>query len=183
MGLDRAQMRSLIAGSLLHDMGKIAIDDQILRKPGKFTPEEMTIMRSHVKEGVNIVGELNMIPGAADVVAFHHERWDGNGYPYGLAQSKIPLVARIFAVADVFDALSARRKYKEPFPFDRAMALIREGAGAHFDADIVTEFETIASRLYDSIENRDEADTLAMLDANLAQYFSDVAAFDIDSRV
>ena len=179
MQLELAPMRSLIAGSLLHDMGKIAIDDAILRKPGKFTPEEMDIMRGHVNEGVRIVGDLKTIPGATDVVAFHHERWDGKGYPNGLAGLDIPLLARIFAVADVFDALSARRKYKEPFSFDRAMAMIREGAGTHFDADIVAHFETIAAGLYDRIENHEAAETIAMLDAKLAQYFSEAAGFEI----
>ncbi|WP_166430631.1 HD-GYP domain-containing protein [Polymorphobacter arshaanensis] len=181
MQLELAPMRSLIAGSLLHDMGKIAIDDAILRKPGKFTPEEMDIMRGHVNEGVRIVGDLHTIPGATDIVAFHHERWDGKGYPNGLAGLDIPLLARIFAVADVFDALSARRKYKEPFSFDRAMGLIREGAGTHFDADIVVHFETIAAGLYDRIENHEAAETIAMLDAKLAQYFSEAAGFEIGS--
>lgn len=182
-GLERVQMRALIAGSLLHDIGKIAIDDAILRKPGKFTPEEMAIMRGHVKAGVHIAGELEMVPGAADVVAFHHERWDGKGYPYGMAGSSIPLLARIFAVADVFDALCARRKYKEPFPFDRATALIREGAGTQFDADVVAAFVPVAAGLYGSIENRDEAQTLAMLDAKLAQYFSGDDGFELDDRL
>jgi putative nucleotidyltransferase with HDIG domain len=180
MQLDLTQMRSLVAGSLLHDMGKIAIDDAILRKPGKFTSDEMEIMRGHVNEGVRIVGDLNTTPGATDVVAFHHERWDGTGYPNGLAGLDIPLLARIFAVADVFDALSARRKYKEPFSFDRTMDLIRQGAGSHFDADIIARFETIAAGLYDSIANHSPAETIAMLDAKLAQYFSEAAGFEID---
>lgn len=133
--------------SPLHDVGKIKISDVILNKPGKFTPEEYEIMKNHAAYGGMIVEDIlgkNATPEmkqiAKDVAYYHHEKWDGSGYPEGRAGVDIPLAARIMAVADVFDALVSKRVYKEAFEFDKAFDIIREEAGKHFDAEIVRVF-------------------------------------------
>ncbi len=131
----------LIKAAPMHDLGKIAVDDAILRKPGRFTPEEFEVMKSHAAEGARIVHEI--LDGVEDarfariaenVAHYHHERWDGSGYPEGLKGEEIPLEARIMAIADVYDALVSKRVYKESMSFEQAHAIIMEGMGRHFDA-------------------------------------------------
>jgi HD-GYP domain-containing protein (c-di-GMP phosphodiesterase class II) len=114
LGLSGSAMQALIAGSFLHDVGKIGIPDAILLKPGRLDEQEMDTMRTHVAQGEEIVTGMGWLDGAQAVVAAHHEKWNGSGYPRGLAGEAIPLAARIFAVADVFDALCSKRPYKEP---------------------------------------------------------------------
>ena len=133
--------------SPLHDVGKIKISDVVLNKPGKFTPEEYEIMKKHSVYGGMIVEDIlgknatpEMTQIAKDVAYYHHEKWDGSGYPEGKAGADIPLAARIMAVADVFDALVSKRVYKEAFDFDKAFNIIEEEAGKHFDAEIVRVF-------------------------------------------
>ena len=124
----------------MHDIGKIAVDDQILRKPGRFTDEEYAIMKSHAAEGAKMlvkvlreVDDTDFVRIAINVAHFHHERWDGKGYPDALSGTDIPLEARIMALADVFDALVSKRCYKEAFTFDRAFTIIEESLGTQFD--------------------------------------------------
>ncbi|MCR4999054.1 MAG: HD domain-containing protein [Lachnospiraceae bacterium] len=131
----------------LHDIGKINIPDAVLNKPGKLTDEEYEIMKRHTTEGKKLMEKaISTVQGesylkeARNMAAYHHEKWDGSGYPEGLKGPVIPLSARIMAVADVFDALTARRVYKEPMPFDKAMSIIEEGAGTHFDPKCVEVF-------------------------------------------
>ena len=131
----------------LHDIGKINIPDNVLNKPGKLTDEEYEIMKRHTTEGkklmekaISTVSGENYLKEARNMAAYHHEKWDGSGYPEGLKGAVIPLSARIMAVADVFDALTAKRVYKDPMPFEKAMAIITEGAGAHFDPKCVEVF-------------------------------------------
>lgn len=133
----------------LHDIGKVGIPDDILNKPGKLTSEEWLIMKEHANIGANILADLKdslQIFGkqfyqmAIDVTRHHHEKWDGTGYPYGLKGEKIPLSARIVAIADVFDALSSRRSYKEPISFYDAVEIIKDGSGSHFDPALVSVF-------------------------------------------
>ena len=131
----------------LHDVGKINIPDAVLNKPGKLTDEEYTIMKTHTTAGMNIMEKaISTVQGesylkeARNMAAYHHERWDGKGYPSGKAGEDIPLSARIMAVADVFDALVSKRSYKEPFSFEKAMDIIREGAGTQFDPEIAEIF-------------------------------------------
>lgn len=133
--------RSLIKAAPMHDLGKIAVDDAILRKPGRFTPEEFEKMKAHAAEGARIVHEI--LDGVEDdgfrriaenVAHYHHERWDGSGYPEGLKGDQIPLEARIMAIADVYDALVSKRVYKDSMSFEQAHAIIMEGMGKHFDA-------------------------------------------------
>ena len=131
----------------LHDVGKIMVSDVILNKPGKLTDEEFVIMRTHTTAGskiidsaMSLVSDSGYLKEAKNLATYHHERWDGKGYPSGKAGEDIPLSARIMAVADVFDALVSKRSYKEPFSFEKAMDIIREGAGTQFDPEIAEIF-------------------------------------------
>ena len=131
-GLDRNLIRGLIKGAFLHDVGKIGISDRILLKPGKLTENEGQIMKGHVNHGIDIVKRSDWLKDAKPVVGYHHERFDGKGYPHGLNGESIPITARIFSIADVFDALTSRRPYKSPMPFKEAMKMIEEGRGTPF---------------------------------------------------
>lgn len=142
----------------MHDTGKLAIPDAILLKPGKLDAAEWEIMKTHARIGHEILANSDapLFRIAAEIALYHHERWDGAGYPQGLAGEAIPECARIVAVADVFDALTMKRPYKDPWPMDRALAYLRESAGRHFDARLVDAFvmvqpevETIRTRWND----------------------------------
>lgn len=171
VGLDRARMRRLIAGAFLHDVGKIGVSDTILLKRGRHSEEESRIMRSHVPLGVAILSKSGWLKNAREVVECHHERYDGSGYPRGLQGEAIPLGARIFAIADVFDALVSRRPYKEPFGFDEAMRLLAQGRGGHFDPVLLDAFGRIARTAYDGINDADETLVIKALDEVVKSYF------------
>ncbi|MDP2768485.1 MAG: HD-GYP domain-containing protein [Giesbergeria sp.] len=171
LGLEGATMQSLIAGSFLHDAGKIGIPDAILLKPGRLDDAEMAIMRTHVAQGEDIVSGAGWLDGARDVVGSHHEKWDGSGYPRGLSGEGIPLSARIFAVADVFDALSSRRPYKEPLPFEQVMAILHEGRGSHFDPAVLDTFATLAPALNRALQGLDEAATRKLMTDMVHRHF------------
>lgn len=133
--------------SPLHDIGKVAIPDDILLKPGRLTEEEFEIMKSHTTYGADAIQSmLRNFPGlpflkmALDIILTHHEKWDGSGYPKGLKAEQIPLCGRIMAVADVYDALTSKRVYKDAFSHERAKSIILEGAGTHFDPEMVQAF-------------------------------------------
>ena len=139
----------------MHDLGKIVIPDAILNKPGKFTPEEFEIMKTHASAGGKIVydiiggvAEKNYVDIASDIASYHHEKWNGKGYPNGMAGEEIPLCARIMAVADVFDALVSERCYKKPMSYDDAFALIERESGEHFDPDVVELFMELKEEIY-----------------------------------
>ena len=171
LGLQGAAMQSLIAGSFLHDAGKIGIPDAILLKPGRLDEAEMAIMRTHVAQGEDIVTGAGWLDGARDVVSSHHEKWDGSGYPRGLVGEGIALSARIFAVADVFDALSSRRPYKEPLPFDQVMAILHEGRGSHFDPAVLDTFAQLAPDLHRQLQGLDEAATRKLMTDMVQRHF------------
>ncbi|WAK03093.1 HD-GYP domain-containing protein [Methylobacter sp. YRD-M1] len=171
LGLSREQIHDLIAGSFLHDAGKIGIRDPILLKPGKLTPEEFEVMKTHVQLGVDILSKSNWLSGARDVVEFHHERYDGSGYPLGLQGEAIPLNARIFAIADVFDALTTKRPYKEPWSVSDATAMLERDSGSHFDPRLVRFFVTIAPDLYRQMNDLDEQRLEALLKRHISRYF------------
>ena len=153
--------------SPLHDIGKVGIPDQVLHKPSKHTPEEWEIMKTHAQIGANAIWEaiqnepdqdgLGFLHIAMEIAAHHHEKWDGSGYPKGLAGEDIPFAARIMALADVFDALLSKRVYKPPLTIEEATAIILEGKASHFDPDVVDafsrridDFAAIASRFQDN---------------------------------
>ncbi len=140
----------------MHDVGKIGTPDNILTKPGPLTKEEWIIMKEHPKSGALILSAYPD-PMAAHIANFHHEKWDGKGYPYGFSEQLIPLAARIVAIADVYDALRMKRSYKDPFSHSKTMEIIREDAGSHFDPDLIDiflkynkEFDSIFENLRDS---------------------------------
>lgn len=126
----------------MHDVGKIGIPDSILLKPGKLTPEEWEIMRQHTTIGAKIIGEhrSSMLRLAVKIALYHHEKWDGSGYPHGLKGEEIPLEARIISIVDVFDALTSVRPYKKAWSVEDAVELINEGSGSHFDPVVVMAF-------------------------------------------
>ena len=143
LGLSDEFLKNIIKAAPMHDLGKIAVDDAILRKPGRFTDEEFEVMKTHAAEGAKIVHQI--LEGTDDidfhiiaenVAHYHHERWDGSGYPEGLKGEEIPIEARIMAIADVYDALVSKRVYKESMPFDKADAIIMDGMGKHFDKQL-----------------------------------------------
>jgi len=156
VGLPAAEMRTLIKGAFLHDVGKIGVPDSILHKPGRLEGEELVQMRAHVDHGREILGRSLWLQDALNVVLYHHEKVAGEGYPSGVSGEEIPVTARIFAVADVFDALTSKRPYKIPFSFEQAMKILEEGRGTHFDARILDVFTRIARPLYDRLGGKED---------------------------
>lgn len=172
MNMNRAQIESLIVGAFLHDVGKIGIPDQILLKPGRLTEEEFEIMKTHVTLGAEIIQDSHWLKQARDVVLFHHEKFDGNGYPHGIRSNNIPLDARLFAVVDVFDALMSKRPYKESLLLEEALKVLRDGAGVHFDPEVVHIFEVVAPELYGKFGQADRNYLQVSLKAITGKYFS-----------
>jgi HD-GYP domain-containing protein (c-di-GMP phosphodiesterase class II) len=130
-------------GFLLHDVGKVAVPDAILFKPGPLTTAERAIIEQHPLTGWEIVRDIEFLGAARDVIRSHHERWDGRGYPDGLTATEIPLSARVFAVADTLDALTTTRPYRRASSFARARAIIIRDSGMHFDPEIITAYEAL----------------------------------------
>ena len=156
IGLDAQAIQSLIKGAFLHDVGKIGVRDNILLKPGRLDKDEFEIMKTHVRHGLDIVKRSAWLQDATDVVKYHHEKYSGQGYDDGLSGEDIPLAARIFAIADVFDALTSERPYKEPFSFEKTMAILEEDKGTHFDPGLVDAFGRIAPDLYKAFSGRED---------------------------
>lgn len=144
LGLDKAQMTALEFGSLLHDIGKIGVPDAILRKPAKLDEAEWAKMREHPLHGQAILREIEFLAGASRVVAQHHERWDGAGYPLGLRGEEIDLNARIFAVADAFDAMISDRVYRRGRSYEAAAEELDTWSGRQFDPQVVAAFHRVA---------------------------------------
>jgi HD-GYP domain-containing protein (c-di-GMP phosphodiesterase class II) len=153
-GLDRRQLKALEFGSLLHDIGKIGVPDSILRKPAKLTDEEWILMREHPLHGQQILRGIEFLEGAARVVAQHHEKWDGSGYPRGLREDEIDLCARIFAVADAFDAITSDRVYRRGKPYEAAAQELDDWIGRQFDSKVVAAFHRVPSVDWDELRDR-----------------------------
>jgi len=143
LGLPLTESPEIEFGFLLHDIGKVAIPDSILYKPGALTAQERALMARHAAIGADILDGIDFLAGAAAVVRSHHERWDGTGYPAGLAGEQIPLAARVFAIADVLDALTTDRPYRPASPLREARGMIDRAAGSHFDPRVVAAFDSI----------------------------------------
>jgi len=146
-------MDFFVSSSQLHDVGKIAIGDAILNKPSPLTADEYEVMKTHVTLGADAINRMQVNVGSSDFLSYalvfaltHHERWDGEGYPYKLKGDAIPLIGRLMAVADVYDALVTARPYKQPFSPDEAANIIREGRGTQFDPQIVNVFDAVSDR-------------------------------------
>ena len=166
--LSEQMIDTLFKSAPLHDIGKVGIPDHILLKPGKFTPEEFEIMKTHTTLGRNAIAhaekqlgmEVEFLQTAKEMAYFHQEKWDGSGYPTGISGNNIPISARLMAVADVYDALISRRIYKEGMSHEKAVSIIVEGRNTHFDSDVVDtflelqdEFRAIAAKFGDSDED------------------------------
>lgn len=169
--LPRDQIQSLIKGALLHDVGKLGIRDNILLKPGKLTEDEFLEMKTHVDHGMDLTDRASWLKDAQAVVGGHHEKFDGAGYPAGLKGDAIPLTARIFAITDVFDALTSRRPYKEPLSFDETMEILDRGRGSHFDPALLDSFSDIARDLYDTYAGMDDRKSKERLELMTEEYF------------
>lgn len=141
-GLTENDARLLMNAAPMHDIGKIGIPDHILQKKGRLTDEEMAVMRTHCEIGAMIIGDDNseLLKLAKVVAMTHHEKWDGSGYPNGLKGKAIPIEGRIVAIADVFDALTSERPYKQAWPIEKAIEYLEEQAGSHFDPELVPLF-------------------------------------------
>jgi len=146
LGLKEKNVERILYAAPMHDIGKIGIPDKILLKPGKLDPQEWEIMKQHTVIGGQILegATLMYLPLARIIAMSHHEKWDGTGYPRGLSGKDIPLVGRIVALADVFDALTTQRPYKQAFSVEKSFGIIREGRGTHFDPRVVDAFFSIA---------------------------------------
>jgi len=141
--LSEHDLVNLMRGALIHDIGKIGVPDAILRKEGPLSSEEWQIMRKHPEDGYRILMNVPFLRNSLDVLRYHHEKWDGSGYPAGLRGEEIPLQARLFAIEDVWDALTSDRPYRKAWGYQRAVDYIRANSGAHFDPRLVTEFVKI----------------------------------------
>lgn len=164
LGFERPLVRDLLVGAFLHDLGKIAIPDRVLLKNGALNAEEWAIMRGHCEIGARLLGQLPAFQHAVPVVLHHHERFDGTGYPDRLAGDDIPLIARAFAVVDVFDALVSVRPYKRAATLDDALDHLEAGRGGHFDPDLASVFIRLAPRLYHMFGHLSEGELIPYLD-------------------
>ena len=161
MGLSEKTIESVLYASPMHDVGKIGIPDRILLKPGKLEKDEWEIMKLHTLFGGRILeGGTGFIQLAKVIALTHHEKWDGSGYPNGLIGNKIPLAGRIVAIADVFDALTSKRPYKEAFSVEKSLDIIRENRGTHFDPTVVDAFFDVIDQVLeikDTFKDEDES--------------------------
>jgi putative nucleotidyltransferase with HDIG domain len=161
MGLSDAQLRSIVRGAFLHDIGKLGVPDGILLKPGPLTVEERKIMQQHVQIGFELVSGIPFLRDAAEIILTHHERYDGSGYPRGLKSEEITLRARIFAVADTLDAITSDRPYRRASPFEAGRETIRCEAGRQFDPEVVSVFLSIPGENWPAIA-RDQRQVAAL---------------------
>ena len=153
-GLSSEEMKSLEFGSLLHDIGKIGVPDSILRKPAKLTEEEWVRMREHPLHGQQILRGIEFLERAARVVAQHHEKWDGTGYPFGLRNEEIDICARIFAVADAFDAITSDRVYRRGKSYEAAAQELDDWAGRQFDPKVVEAFHRVPKEDWEELHRQ-----------------------------
>jgi HD-GYP domain-containing protein (c-di-GMP phosphodiesterase class II) len=140
MGIREADLIHVRRGALMHDIGKISVPDAILHKPGPLTPEEWAVMRQHPVTAYELLYPIIYLRPALDIPYGHHEKWDGSGYPRGLAQEQIPLAARVFTVIDVWDALRSDRPYRKAWAEERVQEHLRTGGGSHFDPSVLEAF-------------------------------------------
>jgi len=168
--LNSEMAEELPLASSLHDIGKVGIPDQVLLKPGRFTPEERAVMERHSKIGGDCLnalrkqlGEDDFLLLATEIAYFHHERWDGTGYPAKLTETDIPVSARIVALADVYDALTSKRPYKDAMSHEKARKIILKGRGIHFDPDVVDAFLIVEEQFREIAETKNEASVLTSI--------------------
>ena len=171
MRLQEHQMNELISGALLHDIGKIGIPDAVLQKPGKLTNEEFEVIKGHVSLGEKIMVNSDWVESGIDIIKYHHERYDGKGYPHKISGDEIPIIARMFAIVDVFDAITSERPYKKGKSFEDTMIYLISAKGGHFDADLVDKFIDIARMLFDNYSNRNDDEVVNEANRILNVYY------------
>jgi|GEM_PF-1703255 len=174
--LDEKKLQSIIKGSFLHDIGKIGIPDATLLKSNKLSDIEFKQMQSHVTRGEQIIKGVVWLEDARDIILYHHERWDGQGYPSALKDNDIPVNARVFMIVDVFDALTSDRPYKKAASFDSAMAQMESQSGVHFDPYYFRLFTDIAKELYSDYAHR----TVNELEHEVFEFIGEY--FNLDPR-
>jgi HD-GYP domain-containing protein (c-di-GMP phosphodiesterase class II) len=160
MGFEGEELDRVYYIALLHDCGKIGVPDNILRKPGRLTDEEFEVIKSHTKRGGEILSSFKSLKDVDEGALYHHERYDGSGYPEHLSGESIPFEARIMALVDVFDALVSKRYYKKPMSYDEAFTIIFEEKGSHFDPELAMIFIAMKEdiiELYESFKGTDYA--------------------------
>jgi HD-GYP domain-containing protein (c-di-GMP phosphodiesterase class II) len=153
MGVPESECEEIYRAGLLHDIGKVGVPDQVLSKPGRLTEEEFDLIKQHPMIGYRILKDLRAFEFVLPGVRWHHERQDGRGYPDGLTGDEIPLMARVMAVADGFDAMTSNRPYRDGMPFEKAESIMREGAGTQWDADVVAAYLKINDVIQDFCRN------------------------------
>jgi putative nucleotidyltransferase with HDIG domain len=146
MGIQEPDLSHIRRGAMLHDIGKMAIEDAVIQKNGDLTEEDRAIIRRHPLFGFEMLSEIEYLRPALDILLCHHEKWNGEGYPFGLAGEQIPLFARIFSVVDVYDALTSQRTYRSAITQEQAAEYLREESGQHFDPRIVETFLEMLER-------------------------------------
>ncbi len=174
IGLSDRELRALTIGAFLHDIGKLAIPDAVLRKPGPLDRLERQVMQTHVHVGAQIAAGATWLAEARCVILHHHERFDGTGYPFGLQGTQIPRIARVFAVIDVFDALTASRPYKDAYSVACASELIQAASGAHFDPDVCAVFLRHIDQFVVEQATENANDLRNRLDVTVRRLFKDV---------
>ncbi len=157
LGLNEPELQMLEWSALLHDIGKIGIRDGVLKKPGRLTAEEFRHIQEHPARSREVVRQIPQLAAALDGVAYHHEHWDGGGYPEGLAGEDIPVQARIIQVADIFDALTSTRSYRDSFTWDKALGILREESGTTTDPNMVARFDRLIRNMVEDEPQRLEA--------------------------
>ena len=164
------QRRSLIYGVFLHDLGMLSISPAILAKEDELEKEEWKEIAQHPKDGAELIRKFRWLRSADEVIRYHHEKYDGNGYPNGTKHEKIPMAARIFAIADTFDALTSDRPYKDPLSLKESMAIMEQETGLHFDPVLLSSFLQIAPQLHDTIRQRTSKELDKEVDRLLKKY-------------
>ena len=172
VNLPREQIHSLIQGAFLHDIEMLPVDNDILMKSGNLDNSELDIVKKHAKEGAVLLKKFRWLRGAEAIVRCHHEKYDGSGYPAGLAHEKVPMAARIFAIADAFDALSTKRPYRKPVSIEEALRKIEQESGTHFDPVLVSNFIGMAPQLYSRLTSLDDKNLDKELDTILKKYLN-----------
>lgn len=171
LGLSKEILQTLMKGAFLHDIGKIGIKDSILLKNGSLDKEERKDMELHTILGKKLLVNIPWFQDAEDIVMYHHEKYDGTGYPEKLIGDKIPFVARIFAIIDVYDALINARPYKKVFSLEKTLEILEEGASTHFDPQLLDKFLLNAPKYHKNINNQTEEELKAMLELKRKKIF------------
>lgn len=172
LNISNKELKDLIQGSFLHDIGKIGISDNILLKPSKLTKDEFKTMKKHVIIGADIIKECELLESSKDIILYHHEKYDGTGYFEKLKGKEIPLNARIFAITDVFDALTSTRPYKEEFSFQEAKNIMIKESGKHFDPILLETFFDIIFNFYEDVKSNNSEEYLSkLLNKKIIQYY------------